>query len=219
MNRAFFIAVISLFLLLYFAVAEEYMELYSEEFPSGKGLVTKSAFEWSEKGRGFELNESYELALMCYNKSNELDPSYIGAWYSKGFILNKMGRYEEALKAFDKTTEINPLFEPSWNMKGEILYDLNRYNEALEALNISLELDSDDLGNWLTKGVILGKMGMHQEAIKCFDTAIVKHSMDSFEMRYARDAWHNKGIAYKALGNESEADAAFAKAKELGYDE
>jgi Flp pilus assembly protein TadD len=31
------------------------------------------------------------------------------------------------------------------------------------------------------------------------------------------EAWNCKGIALKALGRNSEADSAFAKAKELGY--
>ena len=30
------------------------------------------------------------------------------------------------------------------------------------------------------------------------------------------EAWYNKGIALKALGRTTEAEAAFAKAKELG---
>jgi Flp pilus assembly protein TadD len=33
----------------------------------------------------------------------------------------------------------------------------------------------------------------------------------------AKIAWYNKGIALEALGNDNEANAAFAKAKELGY--
>jgi Flp pilus assembly protein TadD len=31
------------------------------------------------------------------------------------------------------------------------------------------------------------------------------------------ETWHNKGNALKALGRTAETDAAFAKAKELGY--
>jgi len=31
------------------------------------------------------------------------------------------------------------------------------------------------------------------------------------------EAWYNKGVALEALGRTSDADAAFAKAKELGY--
>ncbi len=33
------------------------------------------------------------------------------------------------------------------------------------------------------------------------------------------ETWDNKGKALKALGYNEEADAAFAKAKELGYDD
>lgn len=33
----------------------------------------------------------------------------------------------------------------------------------------------------------------------------------------AETAWYKKGLSHKAHGNDTEADVAFAKAKELGY--
>jgi Flp pilus assembly protein TadD len=60
------------------------------------------------------------------------------------------------------------------------------------------------------KGIVLGNQGKYNEAIKCFDEAIRLDPKDV-------DAWNNKGIVLGALGRISEANAAKAKAKELGY--
>jgi tetratricopeptide (TPR) repeat protein len=60
------------------------------------------------------------------------------------------------------------------------------------------------------EGLKLAGSKKYEEAIKCFEAAIV------LDPKYA-EAWHNKGEALKSLGRTTEADAAFSKAKELGY--
>jgi Flp pilus assembly protein TadD len=52
--------------------------------------------------------------------------------------------------------------------------------------------------------------GKYNDTIKAFDKAI------EIEPQHAL-AWYNKGTALMLLRRNSEADAAFAKAKELGY--
>ena len=51
-------------------------------------------------------------------------------------------------------------------------------------------------------------MGKHNEAIQCYDKAIEINS------KYA-DIFYNKGIALARVGSDVDAEAAFAKAKEL----
>jgi len=53
-------------------------------------------------------------------------------------------------------------------------------------------------------------MGNYNEAIESFDKAI---ELD----RKSIEAWEGKGEALKALHRDTEANQAFAKAKELGY--
>ena len=58
--------------------------------------------------------------------------------------------------------------------------------------------------------------GKYDEAIKAYDKAIEQCPLDAMKPMGA-ETWYKKGIALQALGRTSEADAAFAKAKELGY--
>jgi len=53
-------------------------------------------------------------------------------------------------------------------------------------------------------------LGKYDEAIKAYDEAIRTDPNDAV-------AWNNKGAVLEAVGRTTEADAAFAKAKELGY--
>ena len=63
---------------------------------------------------------------------------------------------------------------------------------------------------WINKGIVLAKQGKYDEAILVLDKAIQINPQ-------LAEAWHNKGVALRLLGRTTEADAAFAKAKELGY--
>ena len=53
--------------------------------------------------------------------------------------------------------------------------------------------------------------GEYNEAIEAFDMAI------ELDPQIAGACWNSKGVAFKLLGRTAEAEAAFAKAKELGY--
>jgi Flp pilus assembly protein TadD len=51
---------------------------------------------------------------------------------------------------------------------------------------------------------------MYNESIKAYDMAI------EIDPQLA-EAWTNKGVALQQLGRTADADAAFARAEELGY--
>jgi Flp pilus assembly protein TadD len=59
-------------------------------------------------------------------------------------------------------------------------------------------------------GLTLADQEKYDDAIKAYDEAIRLDPNDA-------TAWYNKGVALEALGKTTEAKAAFAKAKDLGY--
>ena len=100
--------------------------------------------------------ESYDLALMCINKSIEAWektgylqglPSVMGdvgpsdSWNLKGIILNRLGRYEEAINCFDVALNINPENYYAWANKGDVLYEQGNYEEAIKFYNSAIAIN------------------------------------------------------------------------------
>ena len=54
------------------------------------------------------------------------------------------------------------------------------------------------------KGIALSKLKKYQEGLKCLDKVIEMESEDA-------EAWFNKGLIYKEVGNLDEADNSFNK--------
>jgi tetratricopeptide (TPR) repeat protein len=80
--------------------------------------------------------------------------------------------------------------------------------KALEEASRLAPLDKD---LWINGGVLLSAhLGKYEKALEYYERALEIDPADGY-------AWHARGEALKALGRTSEADAAFEKAKELGY--
>jgi tetratricopeptide (TPR) repeat protein len=74
----------------------------------------------------------------------------------------------------------------------------------------AIKLDSKYKWAWYGKGNALYEMGNYTDAIKCYDADIKLDPKDEY-------AWYNKAMALRMLHRDSEAKAAYAKARELGY--
>jgi Flp pilus assembly protein TadD len=94
--------------------------------------------------------------------------------------------------------------------KGIALGNQGKYDEAIKCFNDAIRLDPKNVDAWNNKGVTLVIQGKYDEALKAFDEAI---RIDPNLV----GAWNNKGVVLDALGRTAEANAAKAKAKDLGY--
>jgi tetratricopeptide (TPR) repeat protein len=61
---------------------------------------------WLQKGDEFYINNSYGLALRCYEKAIEINPKDAYAWNNKGNFLKELGHATEADAAFAKAIEL-----------------------------------------------------------------------------------------------------------------
>ena len=92
-----------------------------------------TADNWLQKGDEFYKNESYDLALRCYEKAIEIDPLEADAWHNKGDVFKELNRSADAEAAFAKANELGygdsnllqsakPVVEIS-NGQGDDIYD------------------------------------------------------------------------------------------------
>ena len=186
-----------------------------------------TAEEWIAEGVALMNQGEYNETLQALDNAIQLDPQDADAWYNKGRVLGIKGSYDEAIKAFDKAIEINPRFAQAWYNKGNVLMNLRDYDGAVQAYDKSHKLSPPGLAyTWYYEGIALDKLGKYEEAIQAYDEAIgiTQQMADKSELiaagKYINPSgqmWNAKGLALQALGRNTEAQAAFAKAKELGY--
>jgi tetratricopeptide (TPR) repeat protein len=200
---------------------------------------------WMKKGYSlhslavFNKNLSmYDESLKAFDRAVELIPdndtrNLALAWDGRAIALTGMGniledaggqdeakiRREEALASYERAIELDPNFTglEARLYKAGILADLGRYNESIDAFDEIIETlpANDTLYAAIVladKCIVLENMGDHEGAIIAFDKALELDPSSMYAMQ-------EKGVALQSLGRISEADAAFAKAKELGYEE
>ena len=166
----------------------------------------------------------YEEAQKALHNATNADPKNVMAWVTKGDVFRWQAKYDESLQAYEKAIENIPAnstwqLSDAWSSKGDVLQEAGRTDEAISAFDKAILIDSQNNYPWLAKGDIFNQTGKQEEAVKAYDKAIqIAQSSPSFlAKQVSAKAWYNKGLVLKALGHQSEADASFAKAKEMGY--
>ncbi len=157
-------------------------------------------------------------ALGLIEKKLEKNPQDMMAWSNRGVALTNLGRDDEALKSREKVLELldqslkkDPKNSTSWMAKAEILAGMDRLEEAVQACDKVIEINTSLVEYAAeTKGYLLEGLGRNEDALQAYDMAI-KLSPEKGGL------WYSKGGVLKTLGRNSEADDAFAKAKDLGY--
>lgn len=150
----------------------------------------------------------YEEAIKAYDQATRINPAYLTAWKNKGNVLYALAKYNESIQAYDQAIEIDKKYALAWYGKGLALTKLEDYDEAVKAYDNAIEASPNNPAIWYNKGIALSSQGKHDAAIRCYDQAT------KLNQSYV-EAWNGKGAAYEALGFETEAKAAFAKARYL----
>lgn len=99
---------------------------------------------------GYEamINEEYDIAILAFKKSLELDPTYVPAYQFMGIAYADSGRNEEAIQCFKKCVESglqgidpeieeeNPFFHMAWcyEQLGQDEEAANSYRKSLETV-------------------------------------------------------------------------------------
>ena len=225
---------------------EEALEYYNQTLSEYERITKdnpRKSYVWHGLGRSLAGLGRYEEAIAAYEKAIELNPRYIDAWLNKGNALDNLaitayglddsGNFtkttEGSIQAFDKAIEIVPQNWEAWSYRGFALgligpLNHSKYNESLQAYDRAIELAPENAEIWQDKGAVLLRFAgsandksLYEKALESFNTSLEISPENP-------DTLAGKGVALDALGRTSEAntafaqaDAASAKAGELGY--
>ncbi len=210
------------------------LDAFADKIPVSPEERLWQSDAWRIKGNILVEKGSYEEALKAYDRAIELGSGQpLGsasamAWLNEGHLLMRMERYEDALLAYDNAAEpdLPPVNSEAWLGKGRALDALSRHYEAVEAYNRSVEAFEIDLiispeaaKFWKEKADALDGVSRYEEAASAYEKAVQLFRKDIEINAEQSNGWRYwwLGDALLALDRQAEAEAAFARARELGY--
>ncbi len=163
-------------------------------------------------GEEEEANSSRKKALDIYDQEIRTHPENATAWFSKAELT---ANRTEALTAYEKVIELNGSMKIAALLtKGNILANLGRPDEAIATIDEAIQLNPNKSESWKQKALNSYVLGDYNESLAAYEKVIELDPGNAFAW-----IWKGKGDALKALGRQTEADEAYAKAWELGFQE
>jgi tetratricopeptide (TPR) repeat protein len=119
--------------------------------------------------------------------------------------------YIEALEAYQHALASDPSDGSAYWGMGNVLYALKRYDEALQAFMRAVNCGPVAVA-YAGLGNVLAKLERYEEAIAAYEKAIELDPTVTFN-------FDDLLQSYLVLGRKEEANQAYARAKQLGYEE
>ncbi len=150
----------------------------------------------------------HEEALVSFERSQELKPSYFWAWVNHSRALTSLGRYEEAIASADKGIELRPDKSGGYVEKCKAYRGLGELETALDLCNQAIAADPESELSHDVRGRILYDQGQYRQALASFQTATTINPNREW-------SWYRLGLTLDALGEKQQAIAAYRRALEI----
>ena len=164
-------------------------------------------------------------AIKLYRESIKIKPNFDMAYINRGLAYSSLSLLgestaEKAIQDFNKTIKLNPNYVNAYHYRGDIyLLVLDDYEKAIRDFSSFIKLNKNDSyvypnNSSAYSGRALAHICLEQyeQAIKDYNKAIELAPTDA-------TAYQIRGFCYQQLGDEAKAQADFAKAKKLGYED
>lgn len=219
---------------------EEAIEIY-------KNILEKDASYiecYNYLSSAYQILGDYKNALEYSNLAILNNPSDEFAYYSKISNLRNLDRPSDALKVFDKLEKLYPESQNLYYFKAQTYADLEDYNKALLCINKQL-IKEKDAANYRDKMMFLYRLDRYEEGLECgkkaleyeeqgsiyywiatcqaylyrFEDALESINKAIFLGEYDMWTFAQKYKILQELGRNKEANFAYKKAVELGYED
>ncbi|MCK0160219.1 tetratricopeptide repeat protein [Allomuricauda sp. F6463D] len=164
---------------------------------------------WHQLGKMYLAKKLYIEALTAFDFAVISDDSFIGAYFEKGKVLEKLGRYNEAIENYESTIAIEDPTSYAFLRLGKCHEKLGNYDLAKHYYYHTVHEDPLLDKGWLAITDFYFKQKNHEKALYYINKAI---NIDGENPKY----WKKAGRIYFAMNNMDEADFAYKQTVELG---
>jgi tetratricopeptide (TPR) repeat protein len=159
-------------------------------------------------GEAYDEMRDSEDAIQQFRNAAKADPKFPGVHFGLGYLLWTQSQYEEAAQQFQLEIENQPNDAESVAYCADADVRLNRADAARPLVEKALQLNPRQELPWLDLGILDAQAGNNDAAFHDFQTAEKIAPTDvQVHWRLAR--------LYQAMGKRAEAQAEFAKTKNL----
>ena len=164
---------------------------------------------WHQLGKQYFTKEMYEDALGAFDFAIISDDTFIGAYFEKGRVLEKLGRYQEAIENYEITIKIEDPTSHAYLRLGKCYEHMG--NMELAKFYYYQTVHEDPLldKGWVAITDYYISCKSFEKALSYVNKAI---NIDSNNPGY----WKRCAYIHVALGNLVEADYAFKQTVQLG---
>lgn len=116
------------------------------------------AITFSYIGECFEKMEQYEQALIHYDQSIALDPTWVDAWIGRGVVKDMQGRLPEAIQDLENAIRLSPDHGDGWFYLANTLGRAGKYEESFAAYTKLNLLEPENVDGWLDHADLIMQM-------------------------------------------------------------
>ena len=117
-------------------------------------LITfgQTAEEYNDKGIAKYNLKDYTGAIADFNKTIQLNPDYVVAYFNRGFAKHSLKDYTGAISDYNKTIQLNPDYADAYYYRGNAKTYLNDWAGAIADYNKAIQLKPDFANAYNSRG-------------------------------------------------------------------
>ncbi len=186
------------------------------------GSNADSRFDaWIAEGRTHTANKQFDRAIVLFDRVLNARPNHVRALYERGRAQYKGQRKEKAFADFNRALEIDAGYEDALYYRSVCYTDQGAHDLAIADASRAIRVNPTSSWNYVARGNAYFQWGLatkndgtakrkyYQAAIDDFTRAI------QYEHENLEEAYNNRGVAYRHLGQCQKAIADYTRAIEI----
>lgn len=224
----------------YFILNEN--QLAINDFTQAININPESMMAYNNRGGIYAYLKDYQRAIQDLNRAIDIDPQFAIPFYNCGIVYSSLGKQQRSIQNFNRAIKIDPYFSLAYYQRGDVNSSLAKYDLAIQDYDRAIDLGLQYSGVFNNRGVVYNNFGNYQRSINDFNKAIeldpvnaevysnrclTYFYLDNYEYAISdctraieinpqlAIAYYNRGLNYQKFEKFLEAEADFAKYKEL----